>query len=113
MSERERGAITAELVMALPAVTLVVAIAIGAISVQLKRIDLVASSSVLARAIARDEPADVIDQMISRLGNAVKFELQESGSFVCVSLKESVSLPGIEGQLLELDEKQCARATGR
>lgn len=99
--------------MALPAVMLIVAIAIGSVSLQLKRIDLVSSASILARAIAREEPSEVVDQMVDSLGNLVHFELQEQNGLVCVQLVENVQIAGLEVKIFELSERQCARAVGQ
>ena len=61
VAKKESGSVTAELVLALPAVVMIVAMALGAMSVQLQRMELVSAASTIARAIARGEPIAIVD----------------------------------------------------
>ena len=63
----ERGSITAELAMALPAVALVIAITLGAFSLQIERMKLVEVSASAARAVARGESEENARALIYEL----------------------------------------------
>jgi hypothetical protein len=112
-ARKESGTVTAELVLALPAVMLVMALAIGAMSIQLQRMQLVSAASEIARAIAREEPMALVDQLVSELGERVDFEFFEDDGMVCVVLKSGAELLSIDVTGLELIETQCAKAQGQ
>jgi hypothetical protein len=112
-AKKDSGTVTAELVLTLPAVLLVMALAFGAMSIQLQRMQLVSAASEIARAIAREEPMALVDGLVSELGEQVDFELSEDGGLVCVVLKSGVELVGLDVMGLELIETQCAKAQGR
>lgn len=111
-NRRERGSVTAEFVLALPAVMLIIFLAIAVISVQVERLSMVYSASSISRAIARDEPVEIIDQMVSALGSKVSFELIEAEGRVCVILSRPVQFPMIQSPVLNLVETQCSLANG-
>ena len=104
---------TAELVLTLPAVLLVVGLALGAMSIQLQRMELVSAASTIARAIARDEPIEIVDGLVSALGEQVGFEIQEELGVVCVVLRSEIGILSIDLTGLELIETQCAKAQGQ
>lgn len=112
-AKKDSGSVTAELVLTLPAVILVIALAIGAMSIQLQRMELVSKASILARAIARGETIEAVDEIVSNLGEQVGFEFSEAEGLVCVVLRSQVDLLGIDLTGLELIETQCAKAQGQ
>lgn len=111
-AKTERGAITAELVLALPTVFLILATALGALSVQLQRMEMVSNAALLARSIAAGDPVGVVDAVVSELGDGIEFEIHESDGMVCVFLKANLEVFGFDFGDLELVENQCARAQG-
>lgn len=113
VANKDSGSVTAELVLALPAVVMIVALALGAMSVQLQRMELVSAASTIARAIARDEPIAIVDALISELGEQVGFEIQEELGVVCVVLRSEIGIFSIDLTGLELIETQCAKAQGQ
>ena len=113
VAKKESGSVTAELVLALPAVVMIVALALGAMSVQLQRMELVSAASTIARAIARDEPIAIVDALVSELGEQVGFEIQEELGVVCVVLRSEIGILSIDLTGLELIETQCAKAQGQ
>lgn len=113
MAKKDSGTVTAELVLTLPAVLLVIALAIGAMSIQLQRMQLVSAASEIARAIAREEPVNLIDGMVSDLGEQVGFEFLQRDGLVCVVLKSGIELLDFDLTGLDLIETQCAKAQGR
>lgn len=85
----DRGTVTAELAIALPAVLLVLTFAFQALALQVERIDLVTQLATLARQAARGEPV---------AGSQIE------GNLVCISRSISSVWP--------IKEKQCARRLG-
>jgi hypothetical protein len=113
VARKDTGSVTAELVLTLPAVFMLVGLSLGAMNLQLQRMELVSSASTIARAIAREEPVEVVDALVMELGEQVGFEIQESEGVVCVVLRSEVGILSIELTGLELIESQCAKASGR
>lgn len=112
-AKKDSGSVTAELVLTLPAVLLIVGLALGAMSIQLQRMELVSAASTIARAIARDEPIEIVDALVSSLGEQVGFEIQEELGVVCVILRSEIGILSIDLTGLELIESQCAKAQGQ
>jgi hypothetical protein len=112
-ARKESGTVTAELVLTLPAVLLVLGLALGAMSIQLQRMQLVTAASDIARAIAREEPMALVDALVLDLGSEVGFEFLEEDGLVCVVLKSGVELIGIDLNGFDLIETQCAKAQGQ
>lgn len=111
--KKESGTVTAELVLTLPAVLMVLVIAIGAMSIQLTRMELVSSASGIARAIARGEPAEFVETLVSEAGAEVSFEIQESEGLMCVVLKSEMKILNVDLPEFELIETQCAKPHGQ
>jgi hypothetical protein len=88
-------------------------IAIGAMSLQSAKLQLINVAAMVASAVARGEPAELIDQLVSSAGEQVAFELEELEDSICVKLSVAAPIAGIELGFLELAEKQCARASGQ
>ena len=104
---------TAELVLALPAVLLIMTLAVAAMSLQFAKFQLINAAATIANAVARGEPAEVIDQLVGSAGERVRFELEELEDSICVKLSLDKPIAGIEVGFIELIEKQCARASGK
>ena len=113
VAKKDSGSVTAELVLALPAVVMIVALALGAMSVQLQRMEMVSAASTIARAIARGEPLEIVDALVAELGERVGFEIQEELGVVCVVLRSEIGILSIDLTGLELIESQCAKAQGQ
>lgn len=108
-----RGSVTAELALTLPVVILIMTIAIGAMSLQSAKLQLINVAAMVASAVARGEPAELIDQLVASAGEQVAFELEELEDSICVKLSVTAPIAGIEIDFLEFAEKQCARASGQ
>ena len=103
---------TAELVLTLPVVILIMTIAIAAMSLQSAKLQLINVAAMVASAVARGEPAELIDQLVGNAGENVQFEFEELEDSICVQLSVAAPIAGIDIGFLELVEKQCARASG-
>ena len=112
-ANKDSGSVTAELVLTLPAVLLIIGLALGAMSIQLQRMELVSAASTIARAIAREEPIEIVDALVSDLGEQVGFEIQEELGVVCVILRSEIGILSIDLTGLELIESQCAKVQGQ
>lgn len=99
--------------MTLPAIALVLVLAIGAMSLQLQKLQLIGTASSVAKAIARGESLAIVDDLVAKAGERVKFEFSEIENMVCVSLSVDAALPAIEFDVFDLIETQCARAQGQ
>ena len=113
VAKKDNGSVTAELVLTIPAVMMIVALALGAMSVQLQRMELVSAASTIARAIARGEPIAIVDALVTELGEQVGFEIQEELGVICVVLRSEIGILSIDLPGLELIESQCAKVQGQ
>ena len=111
----QRGSVTAELAMALPAVVIVISITLGAFALQIERMKMVGVVATAARAIARGENPDMVSGLVAEMqGVALGAELEIvfREELACVALSQGFELPGIEAKIFELTETHCARKLG-
>ena len=111
----EIGSVTAELAIAMPAVSLVIAITLGAFALQVDRMKLVDVAATAARSLGRGEPEEVIrDLAFQMLGSEfnVSLELSILENLACVTLKKPVTIVGLSPAAFELSETSCARKMG-
>lgn len=97
----ERGAVTAELAAALPAVVVIAALAIGGVGAAARQVGLHDAAGDAARAVARGDAPEPY------AGDAA-LEVATSGELVCVTLRASAL-----GGILPLTASSCADAAGR
>gem|GEM_PF-1016148 len=79
----ERGAVTAEFVVVLPVVLVVLGLVLGGVALAAHRITLVSAASDAARLQARGDSAE---ERLAVLGPGVEAEWREEGSLLCVDL---------------------------
>lgn len=111
----EAGSVTAELAIAMPAVSLVIAITLGAFAMQVERMKLVDVAATAARSLGRGEPDEVIRELANQmLGSDVNISLEVSilENLACVTLKKPVTIAGLSPAVFELAETACARKMG-
>ena len=115
-SNNETGSVTAELVMALPAVALVISITLGAFALQIERMKLVDVAATAARAAARGDDDAAVSQLVTQMlgapANEFALEFKVKEQFVCLRLNRQMRLPSFGANLLSLSEVQCARKMG-
>lgn len=114
---QEAGSITAELAMALPAVSLVIAITLSAFALQIERMKLVDVAATAARAVARGEPEESVRASVAELIAPLEIEsvsmtAEVRESVTCVILSRQFELPGLGGKFFDISEIQCARKMG-
>jgi hypothetical protein len=111
-SNSDRGAVTAEFVVVLPAVLMILAISIGSLTAQLERLKLVSIAGMIARAVARDESPEMINSVFARQIEGRELKIFSRELMTCVELSRSVKLAGLANFGLRLAETQCARKLG-
>ncbi|MFM6977099.1 MAG: TadE/TadG family type IV pilus assembly protein [Micrococcales bacterium] len=101
----DRGAVTAEFVMVLPVVIMVLGITLNALALQLERMKLVSVAATISRAIARGEPQEKVLPLLG--GNHLVFKNTED--LICAEVSASYRLLGWE---LPISDLECARRLG-
>lgn len=105
---RERGSVTAELAVTLPAVGVLLGIVLGVFAVQVQHLAMVGDAAMAARAVARGETKAAAEQLVAKPGRTLVWI--NSGELVCVTMTQPARLAGLPA--LELTERSCARAAG-
>lgn len=106
----DRGSVTAEFALALPALALVMSVTIGGLGLQMERINLVSLAATASRALARGEdPAQLIEAFDQ---SGVRIEPSEAGELLCVTAYKEVQLMNVSESMFSLSETQCARRNG-
>ncbi len=110
--EAEKGSVTAELALALPAVSLVLAIMLSGFSLQLERLKLVDLAATASRAVARGETIESMQSLASQFRPRVKLKLVATADLLCATASADAALMGLQGFEFRLSERQCARKQG-
>lgn len=107
---RDRGSVTAEFAIVLPAVLMVLAFAIASIMLSTHRLGLAATAAELARLEARGDTAAAADRL-EQLESDVAIERTAQGALHCVVLRSSP----LEGalQALTISARACAALSGQ
>ncbi|CAB4560247.1 MAG: hypothetical protein F2550_02680 [Actinobacteria bacterium] len=113
----DKGSVTAELALAMPAVSLVIAITLGAFALQIERMKLVGVSAMAARAVARGETQENVRSLVLEMSSTlesqqINVEIQTRENTVCVNLSRNFEIAGLPGKLFDFSELQCARKAG-
>ena len=113
----EKGSVTAELALAMPAVSLVIAITLGAFALQIERMKLVGVAATAARAIARGETQENVRALVLEMSSPtdsqqINLEIETRENTVCVNLSRNFEIAGLPGKLFDFSELQCARKVG-
>ena len=110
--EVDHGSVTAEFAVVLPAVILILIVAIQALSFQSARMGLIELAAESARALARGEDSKVIESLIEDavLNPKPTWVIQHKEFELCVEFTQNRSLAGLG--LIHLIEVQCARKSG-
>lgn len=101
----DRGAVTAEFVVVLPAVLAVLALAVGAILLATHRVALTSAAAEVARLEARGDDA-AAQQRLATLGSKTEVDRERSGSLLCVTLRARPAAGLLA--VVELSSRGCA-----
>lgn len=103
----ERGSVAAEFAVVLPAVVLVILLAVGMLSAIGTQVRLEQAVAQAARLAGRDEPAGRVTGAATRLVPGASVAVSESGDLVCVRATVASALP-----FATLSARSCALAGG-
>jgi hypothetical protein len=103
----ERGSVTAEFAVALPAVVLVLGLALGALAVGSQSVRLQDAAGLAARALARGEPPGLVAGMTGTLVPGARLARSDRAGLLCavITVRAEGVLAGIE-----LRAESCALA---
>ena len=106
--DRERGTVTAELAVALPAVLLVLAACLGALRLGAEQVRIVDAAALAARSTARGD-APAVSARLARAAGAERITTTRSADgLVCVVARR---LTPVLGLALPLAARSCALGT--
>ena len=89
----ERGSVTAELAVVIPAVLLVLAFGLSAIAVVVQQARLTDAAADGARSLARGDARPIAEEHVAELVGAASLSVDRNGDFVCVALHQAASGP--------------------
>lgn len=106
----DKGSITAEFALVIPAVLLVFLLSVSVMSLQSKRVAAVELAATSSRALARGESEAVLNQIFAETNLKLTREInyRELSVCVCVSWQSELFWLG----MMHLSEEQCARKSG-
>lgn len=102
-SPAERGSVTAEFALVVPAVVLLLAVCLSGIHVATLQLRLQDAASTAARSLARGEPADIGAHLRGATSTA-----RHAGGMVCVTATLPSPLAGGLVGVIELVARSCA-----
>ena len=108
----ERGVVTAEFAVVLPAVVMILAVSLGSLSAQVERMRLVSVAAGLARAVGRGETEALALARFqpSLVGRKVTFSTEQD--LICAEVWVNFAFLGLPGLGLRLADRECARKLG-
>ena len=111
----ELGSVTAEFALILPAVLLILVFSLSALAMQSNRMALIELAAEGARALARGETEEVLNNLIQdrALTPQPQTKLEYESLSICLVLSQNIKLP-ILGNFIDFPvlERQCARKSG-
>ena len=110
--DHERGSVTAEFAVAMPAVLLVLLLALGGVQASMLQLRLQDAAADAARSLARGEGSAMASGRLARQVPGAALSSSREGDLVCVRV--SASLEGPASRLgLAIVARGCALAGGR
>ena len=106
----DRGSVTAEFAVVVPAVVLIIALTAGTLSASGHRVRLEQAVAQAARLIARGEGEARAGAVVAAIAGAAATRIHEAGELVCVEATAAVALPL---PLPPLRAVSCALSGGR
>lgn len=107
----ERGSVTAEFAVLMPAVFLTLGLCIGAVQLVGQQLRLTDAAADAARAAARGDDTARVSALAARAAPGAVVSLSRSGEFVCVELSAAAEF-AFGGLGLGLRASSCARDGG-
>lgn len=106
----DRGSATAELVVALPAVALVLALCLGAVMVGAQQVRLTDAAADAARALGRGDDAGYATSIARKAAGELSLSAWDDGDFVCARVESG---SGVAILPISLAAASCALSDGR
>ncbi len=106
----DSGTVTAELAIAMPTVALVIAVTLSAFGLQVERMNYVAVSASVARALGRGETQSAVEALLIEVAPKASLEIEYLANHVCARVSKKV--PVLALQDFVISERQCARKMG-
>lgn len=103
-SHGERGSVTAELVVALPAVALVLALCLGGVRLGMHAMGAQDAAAVAARSLARGEPESAAAARSARVAPGAALSISRRDGLVCVT----ATVTGVTALPLPVSGSACA-----
>lgn len=108
----ERGSVTAEFAVALPAVVVVLACCLGAVQLASQQVRLSDAAADAARTLARGDPVAVAAARVQRVAGEADMSTSRSGDFVCVELSAVAGIGPATLAGIRVRATGCALAGG-
>lgn len=109
LANAERGSVTAEFAVVMPAVIAVMLVMLAAFSIQVQIFELSQQAAIAARAFGRGEPLELIEGWFK---GKVQVEFEQRGQLVCATALRQVTLPGFAAATMPIAAEHCARESG-
>jgi len=93
MRRDERGSVAAEFAVTVPAVVLIIVLAVSALSVGARQVRLEHAAAQAARLAAREESPDRVQAAASALASGATVQTRREGDLVCADLSAGVGVP--------------------
>lgn len=106
----DRGSATAEFAVVVPAVVLVVVLAVGGLAAAGRQVRLEQGVAQAARLAARGEPADRVAGIVSVVAGGTVDSIVAEGELLCVAASAPARIPL---PLPDLQARSCALSGGR
>lgn len=109
----DRGSATAEFAVVVPAVVLVIALTVGAVSIAGRQVRLEQAAAQAARLAARGESSERMDAVVAAIAEGRVSGIWDDGELVCVSATAATVATWGPVPMPELVARSCALAGGR
>ena len=106
----DSGTVTAELAVAMPAVSLVIAVTLSGFGLQIERMKYVSVAASAARALGRGEAQVDVQAMIAEQAPEATLEIQFLENHICANVSKVIPVLGLQNFVVS--ERQCARKMG-
>ncbi|GAA1124633.1 TadE family type IV pilus minor pilin [Arthrobacter flavus] len=108
---RQRGAVTAEIAIALPSLVLLLALLLGTVTAGLTQLRLEEAARAGAREVVRGEPMVQVQTTVRRLaGGNVQLDLVDDGGWSTVTVTSRLAVPLLDQLGWELSASASARS---
>lgn len=107
----DRGSVTAEFAAGLPAVLLVLVLAISSLQAGALQLRVTDAASVAARAAARGDPS-AVEGLVARLVGDHEVSTSPDGGLVCATVSAPIRLGGFDAGGLRANARSCALGDG-